>query len=316
MNKKIFIIGVGRSGTTLIQAMLNSHPKVNFIPEIHFIRRYLGNIEILKRVNNKNQVVETFINKDNYLSRIKNFKSNYIEIDNINSLVKIHENILNNYSNEFVGEKDPKYLEYLRIIKYLYPDSIIIHIVRDPRDVVLSRLKAKWSQNRGIFIHSLTYNFQYKKAKKEGRELFDKNYYEVNYEKLITSPENELKRITEFLKISYDEKMLSFYKKAYEIIKGKEKEWKKECFEPLNKTNKNKWKMNFKINEILLIEHICKDCIEDSIYEFSEYYLNQGIIKKIKYTVFYYISNIFNKIYNLFHNCKDYRIMRFYKRKS
>ena len=42
MRDIIFIIGVGRSGTTLLQSMLHSHSEIHFSPETHFVKRFLN----------------------------------------------------------------------------------------------------------------------------------------------------------------------------------------------------------------------------------------------------------------------------------
>ena len=49
----IFIIGVGRSGTSLLQSMLNSHSKIAFTPETHFIRSYMSSNIDIKRNSEK-----------------------------------------------------------------------------------------------------------------------------------------------------------------------------------------------------------------------------------------------------------------------
>ena len=56
----IFIVGVGRSGTSLLQAMLNAHSKITFTPETHFIKSYLSKKFKLSECKNK-------IFKDKYL---------------------------------------------------------------------------------------------------------------------------------------------------------------------------------------------------------------------------------------------------------
>ena len=52
--KKIFIVGVGRSGTSLLQSMFASHPEVKFIPETAFIRRYVLNGELEYQFKSEN----------------------------------------------------------------------------------------------------------------------------------------------------------------------------------------------------------------------------------------------------------------------
>jgi len=72
----IFIIGVGRSGTTLLQVMLNSHSKIAFLPETHFFRFYISNpkLRIYYLVKGYNWLKLKLLNDDNLLRLNLNLK--------------------------------------------------------------------------------------------------------------------------------------------------------------------------------------------------------------------------------------------------
>ena len=75
----------------------------------------------------------------------------------------------------------------------------MIHLIRDPRDVYISRTKAKWSSSRPDILQFLAYRSQYALGAKHGPMLFGNNYLEVHYENLLIQPEKELKRICDLL---------------------------------------------------------------------------------------------------------------------
>lgn len=292
--KTIFIVGVGRSGTTLIQSMLNAHSKISFLPETHFIRNYMSDKNIQKQFNsnNLNYIKKRFKNDKN-INKLNNNMLSYLndELSKSNNLSDLFKRMLQqylkNHNKIIVGEKDPKNLEYLNQIIKTFPHAKILHIIRDPRDVVLSRLNAEWSKDRGLITHALTYRFQYLKAQKDGKEIFKSNYLEFRYEELITKPESMLNDICQFLKIKYDKNMLKFYENSSEIIKGEEKKWKDNCFKPINVNNLNKWKNKLSKNQIYLIEKICAPVFTDNKYDLS----NQNKVK-LKYKILLFFINL------------------------
>lgn len=311
IDKPIFIIGVGRSGTTLIQSMLNAHQNIAFTPETHFIRNYLANKEVRKKVKNKDyEFLRNKINSDESLAKldfnydvlIDKFKKNELKLE------AMYKEILARYAEsknkEIIGDKDPKNIEYLHDIKKYFPDAYIIHIIRDPRDVMLSRMKADWSKGRPLWLHALTYRVQMKKGRKDGERLFGDSYFELNYEDLIANPENVLIKVCEFLSVNYDKNMLRFNQKADEIIKGEEKKWKDKCFKPVISNNKNKWINQMKKNQVLLTEYICCIAFTDLGYELSDYNKNNNILNYIIGKLVDINGTIIEIIYNFYHDLK------------
>ena len=314
----IFIIGVGRSGTTLIQSMLNAHQNIAFPPETHFVRNYLGNKKVRKKViNNDYEFLKNKINTDksldkldlNYNKLIDKVKQNGFKLE------KLYKEILLEYAVSeklnMIGDKDPKNIEYLSIIKKYFPNSYIIHIIRDPRDVMLSRMKADWSKGRPLWLHALTYRAQIKKGRRDGEKLFGDNYFELNYENLITNPEKELINICEFLNVNYDKNMLKFNQKADEIIKGEEKKWKDKCFKPVISNNKNKWKEKMNKKEVLLTEFICKVAFDKLDYNKSGYDNNMSLKDKVKYNLISKSSNLFDILYRIYHYLRQQQVKKY-----
>jgi len=125
MNKKIlFIIGVGRSGTSLLQSMFAAHPNVGFLPESAFLRRYVyrGNLHSAYGLGGKKAVIK-ILEQDEKFART-------------------------GLNNLWIGDKDPRLVEFLPLVKTLFPDAHVIQVIRDPRDVLVSKKKAAWSKDK------------------------------------------------------------------------------------------------------------------------------------------------------------------------
>lgn len=267
-----FIVGVGRSGTTLLMSMINAHPDVTMPPETHFLRR-----QVVPDHGVKPGEVEERLRSDEYFSRLDldlselldYFRKGGIQYDWVLLYRRILWQYLKNSGSNLIGDKDPKSVEYLPVIKAIFPDAKILHMVRDPRDVVLSREKAGWSKDRSWFTHPLAYRVQFQMGRDRGRNLFGENYMEVKYEELITQPEETLETVSGFLGINYSKKMLDFGESGEELVAEDEKSWKKNVTGPLKKDNYRKWENQMERRNIVRIESICQTVFNEGMYEIA-----------------------------------------------
>ncbi len=279
INRPIFIIGVGRSGTTLLQAMLHAHKHIAFTPETHFVRRYLARRHMHRMLErgDGDRFLE-LIRKDNDLNRLEfdfaEIVSQLKQAGNL-SLPSFYRYLLERWRDQkqavFVGDKDPKNIEYLRLINDYFPEAYIIHIIRDPRAVVLSRMKAEWSRHRSFLSQVAIYHLQLRKGRREGPALFGKQYYEIMYEDLVTDPAAECRRLCQWLNLPFDPRMLDFQETSHEIIKGREINWKEDCFKPVQAANKDKWSGQLKRKQICIIEAINSDVFNQFGFRKSGY---------------------------------------------
>jgi len=265
----IAIVGVGRSGTTLLMSMLNAHPEVAFPPEFHFINQHLA--------QNPSATLDEAVSRLQKDARFQRLQLDLDEVirpfsdDHPFSMPDLYRQILSCYAQQqnvtIIGDKAPKYVEYLPIIQHIFPQAKIIHLIRDPRDVYLSRTKADWSAQRADILQFLAYRAQYDLGRQQGPKLFGRNYLEVQYEHLLTQPENKLQRISQLLNIPFSEKMLQFSKSAKQLVASDEMAWKKEVLGPLLTNNMNKWAQELKPQQIVQIETACTPTFQDGLYE-------------------------------------------------
>jgi len=272
--EKVFIVGVGRSGTSLLQSMLNAHSKISFIPETHFLRKYVFKSSTVVDVKNIDSIIET-LNNDDFLRA----KIPAIEIVEIGmGYVDIYDALLDVYlkrkGKEIIGDKDPRNIDFLSQLNTFYPEGKVVHMIRDPRDVVLSRTKADWSKGRSFYLHAYMYITQIQRGRRLGKEKYGINYTEIFYEDLISDPVKVLNELCYFLNVNFEEKMLDFSKSSKELVDKSEMQWKEETFGPLLVGNKNKWKRELTEEQIGLIQCVCKPVFNKNMYS---YYSNAKI---------------------------------------
>ncbi len=264
------IVGVGRSGTTLLMSMLNAHPAITLPPEFHFVNQHIVEKpratlpEAVARLENDPRFARLGVTLDEVIRPFSHNQSPF-------SIVNLYRQILKTYAQKqnvsIIGDKAPKYVEHLPILHHIFPDAKIIHLIRDPRDVYLSRTKAAWSATRPDNLQFLAYRAQYALGRRLGPQLFGSGYLEIHYEQLLTQPQIELQRICQLIGVPYQPEMLSFSDSAQGIIFPDEIAWKQEALGPLLTNNMNKWRQALSPDKIARIELACAPTFKDGFYQ-------------------------------------------------
>jgi hypothetical protein len=142
----------------------------------------------------------------------------------------------------YTADKDPRLIEFLPAVRSVFLRSHVVHIVRDPRDVLLSKSRAEWSRHRNWRLNMAAGRFQLDLADRAARELYGWRYHVVRYEDLISEPERTLRRLTHSLDLDYDESMLSYSEAAARLTDESDAAWKGETRGPLLAANSGKWR--------------------------------------------------------------------------
>jgi hypothetical protein len=279
--RMVFIVGVGRSGTSLLQSMLHSHPNVCFVPEINFIRRFLATDDLDRNWERDRNDVISRLTSDELISRLglgpDRISAILQSLDDHFSSRSLYLQLLSAFCQQentkddiqWVGDKDPRSVEFLPTLHHYFPDARILHIIRDPRDVLASKKKAEWSKDRSTLRHIFANRVQLKLGRRQGRELFGSAYIEFAYEELITDAAAVLSRVCAFLQIEFSPAMLEFSESSEIFVSQEEMQWKKETLGPLLSTNAGKWKGSLTPWETVLTERVCKEAFDTMQYQNS-----------------------------------------------
>lgn len=303
----IYIIGVGRSGTSLLMTLLNGHSQITFTPETHFLRFYLGTPKLQQLIEEKG--AEAFyetLKQDDYFQRLhidpEDLLSPYLKKEDFFDLKEVYRDLLKIYQirkkKKNVGDKDPRYIDYQEVIKEIYPNAKVIHIYRDPRDVMLSKTKADWSAHRPIWMNSIISQMQIEQGRRKAKQLFGSNLHELSYESLITQSAETLTDLLAFLGLDFEEKMFDLRQSAKELVDKNEMQWKDNTFKPLQASNTQKWKKQLSPTQIRIIEIICKEWFQELGYEYSNSKI--GFLK----TLFLKFAFSFRSLQAWFYNYK------------
>jgi Sulfotransferase family len=274
LERPVFIIGVGRSGTSLLQSMLNAHPELAFTPETHFFRRYVA--DDIARAHLENAGAKVFAEQ---LALDTDFARAEVSIESLLTgsapldLLEVFRQLLGSCATgegkHRVGDKDPRNIDYLPALARAFPAGYVLHVIRDPRDVLLSRTKAAWSATRPWWSHPLIYREQLRRGRQLGAELFGERYLEVRYEALISDAESALREVCELVELDWSPAMLDFGASAAKLVDPRELSWKKETLGPLLSGNAGKWREGLSDVQVRYTEQVCAEAFDELGYERS-----------------------------------------------
>ena len=191
--KPIFIVGMPRSGTTLIEQIISSHPIVFGADEIEYLP------ELIKKNFKKFESTAQF--DRGYLKSIGN---EYVD--------KI--NIISNQAKR-ITDKLPINFLWIGFIKLILPNAKIIHCSRNPKDNIFSIFKNHFPGNKIKFAYSLSeivdfYNI-YSSLMKHWNNILPNFIYNIKYEDLILNTKIEIENLLKYCDLSWNEKCLKFY---------------------------------------------------------------------------------------------------------
>ena len=194
----IFICGMPRSGSTLVEQMIASHEEVSGAGELAYVRDAVVNFFIQELKFNKQKIIEEASSERNIIAE------KYIE------LLKHHK-----FETNIVTDKAPQNFLWLGFIKIFFPNSKIIHCYRNSKDNCLSVFKNYFPSNDMLWTFDQSnianyYNL-YSGLMNFWKTKFKESIFDVNYEHIVESPESELKKIFSFCNLTWDPKCLNFH---------------------------------------------------------------------------------------------------------
>jgi tetratricopeptide (TPR) repeat protein len=193
--RPIFILGMPRSGTSLVEQIISSHKEVFGAGEINTLIT-----PILEKMLSNEKDKNIFSDKD-LLSMRKKYLNSFAQLST---------------SANVITDKTPANFQYIGIILSMFPDAKIIHLKRDPRAICWSIYQSNWYENGYRFSYNMddlvTFYGLYSKLMDFWHKKFPEKIYDVCYEDLTTNQEEETKKLLEYCELDWDENCLNFHK--------------------------------------------------------------------------------------------------------
>ena len=215
MPRPIFIVGMPRSGTSLVEQIISSHTEVYGAGELDFLSR-----SILKEIHTEVYGAGEldFLSK-NVLKEIK--PDNIKKIDSKEFFEKITNNYYRslssfNISEDIFTDKMPLNFRFIGFILSAFPEAKIVHLERDPIATCWSIYKHYFKSNGNGYASNFddlsSYYLMYKGLMDFWHKTFPNQIYDISYEDLTLSQEKETRKLLNYCDLSWDDRCLNFHK--------------------------------------------------------------------------------------------------------
>lgn len=203
-----FIIGAGRSGTTLLRLILTGHSRLHIPPETWFLQPLVQELPLAGALTpaQRERAIEIMVRHERWpdlamgegdLRRLAGALDRPALVDLIDIVYRL---MLAQSGKARIGDKTPHYFAIVPELRTLYPSAKFIHLIRDGRDVAMSWIDAGWER---YYEHGFTWPRAMATLATEAGHVLA-----VHYEDLIQRPDATLRRICEFLGEAFEPDML------------------------------------------------------------------------------------------------------------
>jgi len=189
--RPVFIVGMPRSGTSLVEQIVSSHREVHGAGELEYFSPILSSI----LTNEIDTITEKDILsiRDQYLSKVSSLR----------------------FTQGIVTDKMPANFRYIGLILAAFPEAKIIHLKRDARATCWSIYKHYFdSKGNGFSCNQddlAKYYGLYSEMMAFWHELYPNKIYDITYEDLTTNQEEETRKLLEYCDLDWDENCLNFH---------------------------------------------------------------------------------------------------------
>ena len=183
----IFILGMPRSGTTLIEQIISSHSAVTGAGELSFVSEF-GEVIARGLLDPNMDALLDF--REKYLTKLKNFSND----------------------NLIVTDKMPQNFRFIGLLAATFPEAKIVHVKRNPAAVCWANYKTDFVSNKMGYCNEIDKIIKYYELYKNLMEFWSKQLpnriYDVDYELITVNQEKETHQLIDYLSLDWEDKCL------------------------------------------------------------------------------------------------------------
>lgn len=258
----LFLSGNQRSGKTLLQLMLASHPEVSISPGTNVIARVLYGMRRdrpldavamreFRRTLQKDRKLKAWrVDHRAYMDRVEAYRS-VTSREIVDDLMRFFRDQTKPAAS-YVGNKKGCYCKEADLVKRVFPEARFIFIVRDGRGAVSSMMETQ--PEHDIVSASLLWTLKARRIR-ELASQFPKDVFVVRYEELVKEPEAMSRALCRFLELEYSPKMLSDYR-TNDATRHATDTTHLETYQAITTSMIDEWKTHLSREQIRVVEGI------------------------------------------------------------
>ena len=214
----LFVLGVSRSGTTMLRVILDRSHRIAipdetfFVPQLaHRHRGVVDPTEFLEDVRRLPRLAAWEVPFEDIGGRLRPGMTTGEALD------AVFQAYAAKHGKSRWGDKTPMYMRHLGLIDRLFPDAQYVHLIRDGRDAALAFLDMPegvvtrtWAHPRSPAGFACEWRTEVRRARELGRRVGASRYHEVRYEGLVAETERVVRSICAFADLPFEPAMLEF----------------------------------------------------------------------------------------------------------
>ena len=270
MSPPLILLGVSRSGTTLLRVIVDRSSGIAVPDESFFVpllaRRYGKTVDAAKFLDD--------------VARIPTIRAWGVPLEEISARVRsgmrtgdaiaaIYETYAEHAGKPRWGDKTPMYMRHLALLERLFPDAQYVHLIRDGRDAALSFLQMPegtftrtWAHPRTPAQFACLWRKEVRDARALGLRLGAARYHEIRYEQLVADPEATVREICAFAGLPFEHAMLDYT----EAVDVSGKPHQQRLLTPPT-TGVRSWRDDMHADDVSAFEQIAGDLLDALGYE-------------------------------------------------
>ncbi len=294
----LFVVGVPRSGTTLLQRMLDHHPQLAVSNDSHFIPRALESTkkQWLREVINGEAIPLTseLVQATRSYHRFHRMELDDRQVDQCVAcsatfqqfVSSLYQTRAANHGKLYSGEKTPDYVRRIPLLNGLFPDAKFVHIVRDGRDVALSLMQWATSSKgpgrielwnaRPIAVCALWWKWLVDAGILESDRIDRHQYLEIQYDDLVQFPRRTMNKVAAFLEVPFSSEMLNYHSGRQKTGEGQSA---KSAWLP-PQSGLRDWRSDMSESDVELFEALAGDTLTSLGYERRYDVISTGIAEE------------------------------------
>ena len=269
----MFILSTARSGSTLLRLTLGKIPRIVSLPESFFWRFRedfrsidLGQAADRERVARAwvtfHRIRKWSVDHDRLRAEIEEHGTTWRRIFEL-SIARYVEDTVPDAAPDFIWcEKSPPHVFRRDAIRADYPDARFLHLVRDPRDVAASMKTCPWA-TANVYVAARVWRQAARAVTASDDTL------RVSYERLVADPPSELRRICEFLGLTFDAKWFEApTSDAVEVRNVRSGA----SLTPISAKYAGIWRerLSKPDRDVEVIQHVCRDAMREFGYDLAK----------------------------------------------